>query len=69
MITKHITVDQISVGQDNIIHARTATVVEEDGVELSRSYHRHTLTPGDDLTNEDPRVVAIAAAIWPANQN
>jgi hypothetical protein len=35
-----------------------------DGTEIAATYHRHVLSPGDDLTNEDPRVVAIAEATW-----
>lgn len=64
MLTKTVSVDNISVGLTNVLHVRTATVVEEDGVELSRSYHRHTLAPGDDLAGQDERVIAIAEAIW-----
>jgi hypothetical protein len=64
MLTKTQQVDNISVGENNIVHVRTATVIAEDGVELSRTYHRHTLSPGDDLSEQDPRVVAIATAVW-----
>ena len=46
------------------VQCRTATVIVEDGVELSRSFHRHVLEPGDDTTGEDDRVTAVAAAAW-----
>jgi hypothetical protein len=42
------------------------TRVLEDGEVLSSSYHRHVLQPGDDLSNEDPKVVAVATAAWGA---
>ena len=64
MITKTQIVDSITVSENNDIHVRTATVIEEDGTELSRTYHRHTLSLGDSLDNQDPRVVAIATAVW-----
>jgi hypothetical protein len=35
----------------------------EDGVQLSQTYHRHCLSPGDDLTGQDERVSAIANAV------
>jgi len=46
------------------IQVRKATIVEEDGVELGRTYHRHVLTPGADVSGEDAEVQAIAAALW-----
>ena len=47
----------------NCIQVRTDTVIEEDGVELSRSFHRHVVTPdisADDLANESADVQALA---------
>ena len=46
------------------IQIRTTTVVEEDGVELARSHHRHIVHPGDDVTGEVAEVQAIASALW-----
>jgi urease accessory protein UreE len=54
----------MEVLQDAQIQVRTATVVAEDGVELSRSFHRHVLEPGDDTSGQDDRVAAVAAAAW-----
>jgi hypothetical protein len=39
-------------------------VVEEDGVELARNHHRHSVAPGDDVTGEAQEVQDIAAALW-----
>jgi len=46
------------------VQVRTATRVLEDGAVLSSSFHRHVLAPGDALTYQDPKVVAIANATW-----
>lgn len=63
-LTKETIVDRIEVLETNAIQVRTATRILEDGELLSQSYHRHVLQPGDDLTNEDAKVVAIATAAW-----
>ena len=63
-LTKETVVDKIEVLENGTIQVRTATRIIEDGELLSQSYHRHVLQPGDDLTNEDPKVVAIAIAAW-----
>jgi hypothetical protein len=57
-------IDKIEVIENNSIQVRTATIIEKDGTELTRTFHRHVLAPGADLTNEDPKVQAIATAIW-----
>ena len=49
---------------NQVIQIRTTTVVEEDGVELGRSHHRHVVVPGDDVTGEPQEVQDIAAALW-----
>ena len=54
--------DKISVvGNFKHIEVRTATVIKEDGVELSRSFHRHVVRPNDDSTNESADVKAMVA--------
>lgn len=63
-LTKETIVDRIEVLETNAIQVRTATRIIEDGELLSQSYHRHVLQPGDDLSSEDPKVAAIAAAAW-----
>ena len=52
------------VGDFKHIQVRTATVIERDGVEISRSFSRHVLTPDADLSSEDADVVAIAGAVF-----
>jgi hypothetical protein len=51
------------VGDYKHIQVRTATVISEDGVELSRSFHRHVVSPLDDASGESAEVQAIAAAV------
>lgn len=62
-ITKEVVVDQITVLEDGQMQVRQCTRIMEDGVELSKSYHRHVVTPADDLENEDTKVKDIAAAV------
>lgn len=67
-LAKEIVIDKIEVLESGSIQVRQATRVLEDGSLLSTSYHRHVLSPGADLTNEDPKVVAIATAAWSVPQ-
>jgi len=39
-------------------------IIEKDGTEIARTFHRHVLSPGDSIVNEDPKVQAIANAVW-----
>ena len=63
-ITKQTVVDQITVTENGIILYREATKIIEDGVELTKTYHRSSLTPGQDLTGQPAQVVAICNAAW-----
>jgi len=64
MLTEETEVDKIEVvTQYSILQVRTATIVKKDGVEIARSFHRHLVQPGDDLTGQDSKVVAIANAV------
>ena len=61
-ITKEVVQDKIEiVGEFKKIHIRTATIIKEDGVELSRSFHRHVVAPDSDSTNESADVKAMVA--------
>ncbi len=75
-ITKTIEEDKIEiVGQHKALQIRTSTVIKEDGVELSRSFHRKVLQCGTisgdsntwsetDVSGETAEVQAIAGAVW-----
>ena len=61
-ITKRTEQDKIEIlGEFRIIQVRTATIIEEDGVEISRSFHRHTVSPNSDSSGESADVKAMVA--------
>ena len=64
MITKEAVIDQITVCENGIVLYREATRIIEDGKELTKTYHRSSLTPGQDLTSQPANVVAICNAAW-----
>jgi len=47
-----------------VVQVRTATIIKRDDQEISRSFHRHVLTPDADLSGEDADVVTIASAVF-----
>ena len=63
-LTEKTIIDKVELIENNSIQVRTATVIEKDGTELTRTFHRHVVAPGADITNEDPKMQAIANAIW-----
>ena len=67
-ITKETEIGKIEVVTEyKHIQVRTDTVIKEDGVELSRTYHRHVVTPDisdENLAKEDAEVQAIANVAW-----
>lgn len=63
-ITKETVVDQITVTENGIVLYREATRIMEDGNELSKTFHRSSLTPGQDLTDIPANVVAICNVAW-----
>jgi len=63
-LTKETVVDQITVTENGIVLYREATRIIEDGKVLTQTYHRSSLTPGQDLTGQPANVVAIAQAAW-----
>ena len=63
-LTKTNSVDQITVTENSIVLYREATRILEDGVEISKQYHRTSLSPGQDLTSVPANVVAICNAVW-----
>ena len=63
-LTEKTIVDKIELVENNSIQVRTANIIERDGTEIAKTYHRHVVVPGNDVTNEDPKVQAIANAIW-----
>jgi DNA-binding transcriptional LysR family regulator len=65
-ITKSTVVDQITVTENGIVLYREATRIMEDGNQISQTYHRNSLTPGQDLTGIPANVAAICNVAWTA---
>lgn len=63
-LTKTTSVDQIIVTENGIVLYREATRIMEDGEQLSQTYHRTSLTPGQDLAGQPANVVAICNVAW-----
>ena len=63
-LTKETVVDQITVTENGIVLYREATRIMEDGNQISQTYHRTSLTPGQDLSGQPANVVAICNAAW-----
>jgi len=63
-LTEETVQDKIEiVGDFKHVQVRTATVIKRDGVEISRSFHRHVIAPGDDVSGESAEVQAICNAV------
>ena len=63
-LTEETVQDKIEiVGDYKHIQVRTATVIKRDDVEISRSFSRHVVAPGDDITGESTEVQAICTAV------
>ena len=62
-LTERVVIGSRDALPDGQIQVRTDTIIERDGVEISRSYHRHVVVPGQDVSGEDAGVQTIANAI------
>ena len=65
-LTERTEVSRREVLADGHINVRTDTVIERDGVEISRSFHRHVVVPGQDVSGEDVSVQTVANAVHTA---
>ena len=63
-LEKQTVTGSTEVNENGSINVRTDTVIVDDGNELSRSFHRKVLAPGDDVSGESERVQAVAGAVW-----
>ena len=61
-LEKQIIVDLVEVTENGSVQVRTKTAIVEDGQQISGSFHRHVIVPGQDYSNEDTRVKAICKA-------
>ncbi len=62
-LEKTISVDLIEVLENCSVQIRTRTTILENGKQISGTFHRHVVAPGDDYSKEDARVKAICAAM------
>jgi len=67
MLEKVQIVDRIEVVENGSVQVRTKTAIMEDGKQISGTFHRHVVAPGDDYSNEDARVQAVCAATHTAD--
>ena len=65
-LTERTEISRREVLADGQIQVRTDTVIERDGVEISRSFHRHVVVPGQDVSGEDASVQTVANAVHTA---
>ena len=65
-LTEETVADRIEVMEDGQLQVRTANVVKRDGVEISRTFSRHVVSPGEDLSGEDAKVRAVGEAVHTA---
>lgn len=63
-LNEKIVLDMIEILENGIIQIRQANIVEKDGKEIARNYNRYVLVPGDDLSAQDLKIVAIAKVVW-----
>ena len=63
-LTKEVAVDQITVTENGIVLYREATRIMEDGNQLSQTYHRTSLTPGQDIDDQPAKVKDICEVVW-----
>ena len=61
-LTEESFADKIEIVNDHV-QVRVATVIKRDGEEISRSFSRHVVAPGDDYSAEDAKVQAICATV------
>jgi hypothetical protein len=67
MLEKIEVVDRIEVVENGSVQVRTKTAIMEDGKQISGTFHRHVVAPGDNYNVEDAKVQAICAAVHTAD--
>ena len=66
MLTEQTIIDKMEILEDGQIQVRKARVIYDNGVEISRTFHRHVIDPGRDVAADQPdgRVKRVAGAVW-----
>jgi len=63
-LTKNISIDKIEVIENGVVQVRQATKIFEDDQQISVTYHRWTLTPGQDVSEQEQRVQDVCLSVW-----
>jgi hypothetical protein len=63
-LTESTSIDQIEVVRDFFVQVRQATVIEKDGEQIARSFHRWVLTPDSDISGQEQKVQDICNVAW-----
>lgn len=63
-LTERTVTDLIEVLETGHLQVREANIVERDGVVIAKSFHRYVISPGDDVSQREQKIQAIAAAVW-----
>jgi hypothetical protein len=63
-LTETKTIDQITVTENGVVLYREATRIMRGDEVVAQTFHRTSLTPGQDLTGQSEKVVAIAQTVW-----
>jgi hypothetical protein len=63
-LTETVNIDRIEIISDWNIQVRQATVIEKDGVQVARTFHRWVLTPDMDISGQEQKVQDICNAAW-----
>ena len=63
-LTENTSIDRVEVVADWNIQVRQATIVERDGQQIARTFHRWVLTPDMDISDQEQKVQDIANAAW-----
>lgn len=63
-LTENKVIDKIEVVENGIVQVREATRISRDGEQIAQTYHRWTLTPGQDVSDQPANVQSICQAAW-----
>jgi hypothetical protein len=63
-LIENTSIDQIEVVRDFFVQVRQATVIEKDGVQVARTFHRWVLTPDSDISGQEQKVKDICNVAW-----
>jgi hypothetical protein len=61
-LEKEIKIDRVEVVENGTVQVRQATIISENGNQISRTYHRWTIAPGEDYLNQEQKVKDICKA-------